>query len=410
MIRANENFRELTEAYLFSEVGRKIRMYRETHPNEEVVRMDIGDVTLPIFPCVAAEMKKAVEEMSKISYFRGYGPEQGYPFLRNAVADNDYRLRGIDISPDEIFISDGAKSDLANLGEILSPDSRVAVADPSYPAYVDDSAILGFAGNLSNGKWTRLICLESREDKGFMPELPSGEDCPDVIFLCSPNNPTGECIRREGLEKWVEYALRRKTLIIYDSAYEAYVREDDCVRSIYEIEGAEKIAIEVRSYSKTAGFTGLRCGYTVVPKSLKGKYRDGSDVDLNRLWLRRQTTMFNGVSYVVQKGAAALYTPEGREHIREATDYYLNNARIIRESLDKYGFRTFGGINSPYVWVKGLNGESSWDLFDICLEKGKFSTTPGSGFGHNGDGYIRLTGFNTLENTVKVMAEIRNLQ
>ncbi|MDE6576871.1 MAG: LL-diaminopimelate aminotransferase [Muribaculaceae bacterium] len=405
MIEVNNNFHLLPVSYLFSEVGRRVAAFREANPEREVIRMDIGDVTRPLFPSVIAAMHEAVEELASSSHFHGYGPEQGYAFLRDAIAEHDYHNRGIAIDSEDIFVSDGAKSDIGNLGDIYSRECKVAVMNPAYPVYVDDSVIDGRAGVLKDGKWSRLIYLDCDPENNFLPSLP--EEKADVIFLCFPNNPTGEAISRPELKKWVDYARENGSLIIFDSAYEAFVRNPDIVRSIYEIEGAKEVAIEIRSFSKTAGFTGLRCGYTVVPRELKGTYKDGTQVALNSLWNRRQTTKFNGASYVAQKGAAAVYTPEGMADVRKATDYYLANAALIRQTLISKGYKAFGGENSPYVWATADNGEDSWNLFGKLLEEYGFSTTPGSGFGSKGDGYIRLTGFNSRENTEKAMSKIK---
>ena len=404
MVEVNDNFRQLPVSYLFSEVARRIAAYRETSPGVDIIRMDIGDVTRPLFPTVIAAMHEAVDELASSSSFHGYGPEQGYSFLRDAIAGYDYQERGINIEPSDIFISDGAKSDIGNLGEIYSKGCRVAVMNPAYPVYVDDSVIDGRAGDLVNGKWSRLTYLDCSPENHFLPALPEGRV--DVIFLCFPNNPTGEAISKDELQKWVDYARENGSLIIYDSAYEAFVREPGIVRSIYELDGAEEVAIEIRSFSKTAGFTGLRCGYTVVPKSLKGVYADGREVSLNALWNRRQTTKFNGASYVAQKGAAAVYTPEGIADVKAATDYYMGNAQIIKKAFLQMGFKAFGGENSPYVWASPEDGRDSWSIFEHLLHTYGFSTTPGSGFGTNGEGYVRLTGFNSRENTERAMQSI----
>ena len=404
MIEVNDNFRLLPVSYLFSEVGKRVAGFRESHPDNEIIRMDIGDVTRPLFPCVVKAMHEAVDELSRAESFHGYGPEQGYSYLRDAIAEVDYKERGINISPDDIFVSDGAKSDLGNLGDIYSRECKVAVMNPAYPVYVDDSVIDGRAGVLEAGKWSNLIYLDCDPEENFLPALP--KERPDVIFLCFPNNPTGVAITKEQLKTWVDYAVENGCLIIYDSAYEAFVRDENIVRSIYEIEGADKVAIEVRSFSKTAGFTGLRCGYTVVPKALKGVFANGEELSLNALWNRRQTTKFNGASYVAQKAAAALYTPEGREAVKANSDYYLENAKLIAETFRKIGFSVYGGENSPYVWVKSGKGEDSWSLFGRFLHDYGFSTTPGSGFGSKGEGYVRLTGFNSRENTLKAMSRL----
>lgn len=404
-MRINDNFEKLPESYLFSEVARRLNEYKAAHPEADVVRMDIGDVTLPIAGCVVSAMHRAVEDMADAATFHGYGPEQGYSFLRDAIAAADYQSRGIGIDADEIFISDGAKSDLGNLGDIYSSDSIVAVADPGYPVYVDSAVMSGRGGDrLPDGRWSRIVYLECNAENGFRPAVPDVHA--DIVILCSPSNPTGAVMTREDLREWVDYALREKSLIIFDSAYEAFVRNPSLPRSIYEIEGAEKVAIEIRSFSKTAGFTGLRCGYTVVPKALTGTDAFGREVSLGKLWNRRQCTKFNGAGYVVQRGAEALYSSEGRESVRNNIDYYLENAGIIRRSLSQAGYAVFGGEDSPYVWIKGKNGESSWQLFGDMLEKYNISCTPGVGFGVSGDGYIRLTGFNSRENTLKAMKRI----
>lgn len=404
-MRINDNFEKLPESYLFSEVARRLNEYKAAHPEADVVRMDIGDVTLPIAGCVVSAMHRAVDDMADATTFHGYGPEQGYSFLRDAIAAADYQSRGIGIDADEIFISDGAKSDLGNLGDIYSSDSIVAVADPGYPVYVDSAVMSGRGGDrLPDGRWSRIVYLECNAENGFRPAVPDVHA--DIVILCSPSNPTGAVMTREDLREWVDYALREKSLIIFDSAYEAFVRNPSLPRSIYEIEGAEKVAIEIRSFSKTAGFTGLRCGYTVVPKALTGTDASGREVSLRKLWNRRQCTKFNGAGYVVQRGAEALYSSEGRESVRNNIDYYLENAGIIRRSLSQAGYAVFGGEDSPYVWIKGKNGESSWQLFGDMLEKYNISCTPGVGFGVSGDGYIRLTGFNSRENTLKAMKRI----
>ncbi|MDE6339027.1 MAG: LL-diaminopimelate aminotransferase, partial [Muribaculaceae bacterium] len=335
----------------------------------------------------------------------GHGPEQGYECLREAIAIVDYRKRGIDIEADEIFVSDGAKSDLGNLGDIYSSDSIVAVADPGYPVYVDTAVMSGRGGDVrKDGRWSRILYLECDPYNDLKPCVPDAHA--DVVILCSPSNPTGAVLSREDLEAWVNYAIRNNAIIIYDSAYEAYIRDEELPCSIYEIDGAKDVAIEVRSFSKTAGFTGLRCGYTVVPKTLMGTDAGGREVSLRRLWNRRQCTKFNGASYIVQRGAEALYTPEGREYVKRNTDYYLENARTILACMRQAGFTVYGGEDSPYVWVKGKNGESSWELFDKMLDKYHISCTPGVGFGASGEGFIRLTGFNSYENTVKAMARL----
>lgn len=400
-MKINDNYEKLPESYLFSTVGRKLREYKESNPGVDVIRMDIGDVTLPIPQAALSAMHRAVDDMADRATFHGYGPEQGYAFLREAVAANDYRARGVNINADDIFISDGAKSDLGNLGDIYSHDSIVAVCNPGYPVYVDSNVLDGRGGELVNGRWNRFVYMDCNEANAFKP-VPPAEHA-DVVFLCSPANPTGVAFTRSELRAWVDYALANKAVIIYDSAYCAYITSEDVPHSIYEIDGAEKCAIEVRSFSKTAGFTGLRCGYTVVPAQLIGYDDKGREVQLRKLWLRRQTTKFNGASYIIQRGAEALYSEQGKREVRRNVEYYLDNARTIRDAMRDAGLTVFGGDDSPYVWVKSPNGESSWNLFDRCLSEVHISCTPGVGFGDNGEGYIRFTGFNTAENTAEAM-------
>lgn len=406
MFAVNDNFSGLPASYLFSEVARRVQAYTEAHPEADVIRMGIGDVTRPLCPAVIDALHRAVDDEGAAATFHGYGPEQGYSFLASKIASHDYRSRGIDISEDEIFISDGAKSDTGNIGDILSPDCRVAVTDPVYPVYVDTNVMAGRAGTLQpDGRWSNIEYLPCTTDNGFVPQLPSSS--PDVIYLCYPNNPTGTVLTREELEKWVEYCRRNGALLLFDAAYEAFVRTPGIPRSIYEIEGAKEVAIEFRSFSKTAGFTGIRLGYTVVPRELKGRGADGSPVALNPLWRRRQTTKFNGASYITQRGAEALYTPEGERQSRETIDYYLANARIMLDSLREAGYECTGGVDSPYVWIKTPDHLSSWEFFDLLLNRYNIVGTPGSGFGPSGEGYFRLTAFNTRENTVRAMSRLR---
>lgn len=402
----NENFLLLPSSYLFSEVARRRREFERANPHADIIRMDIGDVTLPVFPVVCDAMHAAVDDMACKEGFHGYAPEQGYEFLRDAIAAYDYQQRGIAIDSDEIFVSDGAKSDLGNLGDIFSSHAVVALADPGYPVYSDSNVMDGRGGDcLPHGRFSHFIYLDSCSDNGFTVPLPDSR--PDIIILCSPCNPTGTAMTRSEAATWVNYANANECVIIFDSAYESYVRSKDVVRSIYEIEGAHRCAIEVRSFSKSAGFTGIRCGYTVVPKELMCRDRIGNRYQLHQLWMRRQSTRFNGVGYIVQRAAASLYTPEGQRSIREATDLYLRNATVIRESLGQAGFITYGGTDSPYVWAT-LHGEKqdSWRLFDSILDKYRISTTPGCGFGRNGEGYVRFTGFNTEELTLRAMERI----
>ncbi len=407
MFTINDNFRLLPENYLFSEVARRINAFKAAHPEADVIRMGIGDVTLPLCPAAIEAMHKAVDDEGNADTFHGYGPEQGYPFLRDAIALHDYNERGIDIRSDEIFISDGAKSDTGNFGDILGPDNIVAVTDPVYPVYVDTNVMSGRAGSLLGDMWSDIVYLPVTAENGFVPQIPEGV-VPDVIYLCYPNNPTGTTLTRAQLKVWVNYALEHGSLILFDSAYEAFIREDDVPHSIYEIEGAKKCAVEFRSFSKTAGFTGVRCGYTVVPHTVMGRDEDGKEVGLNHLWNRRQCTKFNGASYVSQRGAEAVYTPQGQQQIKAAVDYYLNNAKVMLEGLAKAGLEVFGGKNAPYVWIKCPDGMTSWEFFDMLLEKCNVAGTPGSGFGPAGEGYFRLTAFNTLENTIEAVRRIAN--
>ncbi len=406
MFKINDNFCKLPESYLFTEVARRIAAFKQANPNADIIRMGIGDVTQPLCPAAIEAMHKAVDDEGNAATFHGYGPEQGYAFLRDAIAQYDYNERGIDIDASEIFVSDGAKSDTGNFGDILSTENIVAVTDPVYPVYVDSNVMSGRAGNLENGNWSNIKYLPVTSENGFIPALPTGE-APDMIYLCYPNNPTGTTLTRDQLKVWVDYALAHGSLILFDSAYETFIREDDVPHSIYEIEGARRCAVEFRSFSKTAGFTGVRCGYTVVPKDLVVKTSDGKEVSLNHLWNRRQCTKFNGASYISQRGAAAVYTAEGRRQINETVNYYLANAKVLREGLTEAGLEVFGGVNAPYVWIKAPNGISSWEFFDLLLERCNVAGTPGSGFGPSGEGYFRLTAFNTLENTIEAVKRIK---
>lgn len=408
MFHINDNFTLLAESYLFSEVARRINAYKEAHPEVDIIRMGIGDVTRPLCKAAIEAMHKAVDDQADSSTFHGYGPEQGYAFLREAIVEHDYRARGIDMDADEIFVSDGAKSDTGNIGDILARGNRVAVTDPVYPVYVDTNVMGGRAGVLdTDGCWSNIIYLPVTAENGFVPALPS--EVPDMIYLCYPNNPTGTTLTREQLKVWVDYARAHHSLILFDSAYETFIRQDDVPHSIYEIEGAKEVAIEFRSFSKTAGFTGVRCGYTVVPKALKGADSKGEMVSLNHLWNRRQCTKFNGASYISQRAAAAIYTPEGKQQTRETVDYYLRNAEVLRQGLLDAGLEVFGGTNAPYVWIKTPDETTSWEFFDILLDRCHVAGTPGSGFGPSGEGYIRLTAFNTYENTVEAINRIKKM-
>ncbi len=408
MFHINDNFTLLAESYLFSEVAKRINAYKEAHPEVDIIRMGIGDVTRPLCKAAIEAMHKAVDDQADSSTFHGYGPEQGYAFLREAIVEHDYRARGIDMDADEIFVSDGAKSDTGNIGDILARGNRVAVTDPVYPVYVDTNVMGGRAGVLdTDGCWSDIIYLPVTAENGFVPALPS--EVPDMIYLCYPNNPTGTTLTREQLKVWVDYARAHHSLILFDSAYETFIRQDDVPHSIYEIEGAKEVAIEFRSFSKTAGFTGVRCGYTVVPKALKGADSKGEMVSLNHLWNRRQCTKFNGASYISQRAAAAIYTPEGKQQTRKTVDYYLRNAEVLRQGLLDAGFEVFGGTNAPYVWIKTPDETTSWEFFDILLDRCHVAGTPGSGFGPSGEGYIRLTAFNTYENTVEAISRIKKV-
>lgn len=404
MVKINENFLKLPGSYLFSEVARRIGAYNAAHPEARIIKLSIGDVTRPLVPAVTQAMHSAVDEMGTIEGFRGYGPEQGYEFLREAIAQGDYASRGVDIRPGEIFVSDGAKSDCGNIGDIFGVDNVVAVCDPVYPVYVDTNAMAGRAGEYQEelGKWNRLIYMPCVEANSFAPE-PIREKA-DIIYICSPNNPTGAVMSREKLQAWVNYANANGAVILFDSAYEAFITSEDVPRSIFEIEGARACAIEFRSFSKTAGFTGNRCAYTVVPMELE---RGGAK--LNALWNRRQCTKFNGVPYVVQRGAAAIYTPEGRAQVMANIDYYRENARVIREGLTAAGLTCYGGVDAPYIWLKTPDKVCSWDFFDQVLDRANVATTPGAGFGPSGEGYIRLTAFGDAEDTKIAVERVRNM-
>lgn len=408
MIKVNDNFCKLPAAYLFSEVARRIDAYRKAHPDVDIIRMGIGDVTCPICQAAVDAMHRAADDQLSEFTFHGYGPEQGYSFLREKISEYDYKSRGVNIGIDEIFISDGAKSDTGNIGDILSVNCKIAVTDPVYPVYVDTNVMSGRAGNLCDGRWDHIEYLPCTAENDFIPALPVGN--PDVIYLCYPNNPTGTTLNREQLAKWVDYALAHNALIMFDSAYEAYITEDNVPHSIYEIPGAEKVAIEFRSYSKTAGFTGLRCGYTVVPKALKGVDSEGNEVSLNALWNRRQCTKFNGASYVVQRAAEALYSPKGQRQVKETIGYYMRNAKVLRDGLAEAGLDVYGGVNAPYIWIKTPGGMSSWDFFDLLLSECNVAGTPGSGFGPSGEGYFRLTAFGRYENTVEAVERLKKLK
>ena len=404
MYRINENYLKLQGSYLFSEIGRRVAAYKEAHPEKDVIRLGIGDVTQPIAPTIISALHKAVDEMGTPEGFRGYGPEQGYDFLRNAIAENDYRARGCEIAADEIFVSDGAKCDVGNIQEIFGTDNTVAVCDPVYPVYVDTNVMAGRTGRFdpAKGGFDRLIYMPCTAENGFSPELPG--QVPDLIYLCFPNNPTGAAIRKEALQAWVDYANRNGSVILYDAAYEAYISEEGVPHSIYECEGARTCAIEMHSFSKNAGFTGLRLGYTVIPKDLKS-----GGVTLHSLWDRRHGTRYNGAPYIVQRAGEAVYSAEGKAQLKAQVAYYMENARMIREGLKEAGFTAYGGVNAPYIWMKTPDGMTSWAFFDRLLAQVQVVGTPGSGFGASGEGYFRLTAFGTQENTREALRRIRSL-
>ena len=404
MVQINPNFSKLPGSYLFSEIGRRVAAYSRENPDAPLIRLGIGDVTRPLVPAVTQAMARAVAEMGTSGGFHGYGPEQGYDFLRQAIAGHDYRARGVAVDPEEIFVSDGAKSDCGNIGDIFGPDNVVAVCDPVYPVYVDSNAMAGRAGDYdpATGRWSRLVYLPCVRENGFVPAIPEGRA--DMVYLCFPNNPTGAMATRAQLKAWVDWANANGSVILYDSAYEAFISESDLPHSIFEIEGARTCAIEFRSFSKTAGFTGTRCAYTVVPKELE---REG--VSLHGLWNRRQTTKFNGVPYVVQRGAQAVYTPEGQEQVHATIAYYQRNARVIREGLSRAGLEVYGGVNAPYIWVKTPHDMGSWDFFDLLLRRAHVVTTPGAGFGPSGEGYIRVTAFGEAQQAVQAVERIQSV-
>lgn len=403
MFVANGYYSELQGNYLFSEVGTRVAKFQKEHPEADIIRMGIGDVTRPLVPAVIAAMHKAVEEMGHAETFRGYGPDFGYDFLREAIVRRDYASRGIDVTIDEVFVSDGAKCDVGNIQELFSADCVVAVMDPVYPVYVDTNVMSGRGGRFVNGGYEKIVYMPASADNGFLPELPKQKV--DVMYLCFPNNPTGMTLTREQLKTIVDYAIANRVLILYDSAYEAYISEPDAPHSIYEIEGARQCAIEFRSMSKTAGFTGTRCAYTVVPKDLVYPDSLGNEVSLNSMWGRRVSTKFNGVPYVTQRAAEAAYSDEGYPEIMSVVADYMENARIIRENLTKAGFTCYGGVNAPYIWLK-VPGGDSWAFFDELLRKHHIVGTPGAGFGKAGEGYFRMTAFATRENTVRAMERI----
>ncbi|MQN00806.1 MAG: LL-diaminopimelate aminotransferase [Lachnospiraceae bacterium] len=404
MYQVNTNYLKLPGSYLFSTIAKKVAAFQEKNPDKEIIRLGIGDVTQPLPKVVIDALHKAVDEQADAKTFKGYSPDLGYQFLRDAIAKHDFKDRGCDIASDEIFVSDGAKSDSGNIQELFSEDNVIAVTDPVYPVYVDSNVMAGRCGNYdpNTGMWDRVVYMPSTAENGFVPELP--EKTPDIIYLCLPNNPTGTTLKKAELQKWVDYANQKGSIIIFDAAYEHYISSPDVPHSIYECEGAKNCCIEIRSFSKTAGFTGLRLGYTVVPKSLKS-----GDASLHDMWARRHGTKFNGAPYIVQRAGEAIFSEEGQKEIDELVGYYMENARIIREGLSSAGFTCFGGKDAPYIWMKTPDNMSSWEFFDYLLEKINVVGTPGSGFGPSGEGYFRLTAFGTHENTKKAIERFKTL-
>ena len=405
MFQINENYLKLPGSYLFSTIGKKVAAFKESNPDKEVISLGIGDVTQPLAPAIIKALHSAVDEMAVAETFRGYAPDLGYEFLRNAIAENDYKARGCDISADEIFVSDGAKCDSGNIQEIFAQDSKIAVCDPVYPVYVDTNVMAGRTGvyDSKSETWSDVIYMPCTADNGFAPELPKGKT-PDIIYLCFPNNPTGSTITKAQLQEWVDYANKNGAVIIYDAAYEAYITEADVPHSIYECEGARTCAIELRSFSKNAGFTGVRLGFTVIPKELKS-----GETSLHSLWARRHGTKYNGAPYIVQRAGEAVYSSEGKAQLKDQVGYYMENAKIIKEGLAKAGYSVYGGVNAPYIWLKTPDKMTSWEFFDFLLENGNIVGTPGSGFGPSGEGYFRLTAFGNRENTLKAVKRIESL-
>ena len=405
MFKANDNYLKLPGSYLFSTIAKKVREYKEANPDRNVISLGIGDVTQPLAPAIIDSLHKAVDEMAVKETFKGYAPDLGYEFLRSAIVKNDFESRGANISIDEIFVSDGAKSDSGNIQEIFSADNKIAVCDPVYPVYVDTNAMAGRTGdyNKDTELWTNVIYMPCKAENNFAPEFP--KETPDIIYLCLPNNPTGATIPKKELQKWVDYANQNGAVIIYDAAYEAYISEDDVAHTIYECEGARTCAIELRSFSKNAGFTGTRLGYTVVPKDLK----DANGTSLNALWARRHGTKFNGAPYIIQRAGEAVYSDEGKKQTREQIAYYMNNAKLIKEGLSQAGYSVSGGVNAPYIWLATPDGMTSWEFFDYLLANANVVGTPGSGFGPSGEGYFRLTAFGTYENSVEAIERIKKL-
>ena len=408
MITVNENFLKLKSGYLFPEIARRVSAFASQNPSADIIRLGIGDVTEPLSPAVVDAMRKAVDEMGAAESFHGYGPEQGYEFLRKAVAENDYKSRGVEIGPDEIFISDGAKCDTGNIQEIFGTDNVVAVTDPVYPVYVDTNVMAGRTGNADKkGHYGRIVYMPCTVENGFVPDLPFVPV--DLIYLCYPNNPTGAVATKERLAEWVQFARRHKAIILFDAAYEAFISDASIPHSIYEIPGSRDVAIEFRSFSKTAGFTGVRLAFTVIPKELKARTADGKAVEVWPLWNRRQCTKFNGVSYITQRGAEAVYSPEGKQQVRQVIDIYMKNAAAMVGSLKDLGYQVYGGVDAPYIWIKTLNNMDSWKFFDLLLTKANVVGTPGAGFGAAGEGYFRLSAFNRPEKVKQAMERFASI-
>jgi LL-diaminopimelate aminotransferase len=408
MARINESYLKLAAGYLFPEIGRRVNEFVLANPDKRVIRMGIGDVTQPLTPTVIKAFHEGVEEMADAATFKGYGPEQGYEFLRSAISQHSFKSRGIDIPADDIFISDGSKCDTGNIQEIFGNDNKIAICDPVYPVYADTTVMSGKTGKMQeNGYYEGIIYMPCTAENNFIPELPA--EVPDLIFLCYPNNPTGAVATKVELKKWVEYATEHKSIILFDAAYEAFIQDESIPRSIFEIEGAKNVAIEFRSLSKTAGFTGTRLAYTVIPSELLAYDASGNPVQVKKLWNRRHTTKFNGVSYPVQKAAAAIFTAEGKKEVEQTVSYYMENARIMKESLKKCGYTVYGGENAPYIWVKTPAGMKSWDFFDKMLNEANVVGTPGSGFGPAGEGYFRFSAFANRQNVLEAMERIRKL-
>ena len=403
----NDNYQKLPGSYLFSEIAKRVAAFQLKNPSAKVIRLGIGDVTQPLPKVCIDAMKRAVDEMASAETFRGYGPEQGYDFLREKIADYNYKRRGLNVEADEIFISDGSKCDCGNIQEIFGLNNKIAIADPVYPVYLDTNVMAGRTGELkADGHFEGVVYLPCTSENEFSPAIPN--EHVDLIYLCSPNNPTGTTLSKEALKKWVDYAKANNSIILYDSAYAAYITEDDVPKSIYEVDGSRDCAIEFRSFSKTAGFTGTRCGYVVIPRDLTAFNRNGERVPLKNLWLRRQTTKFNGTAYIVQRGAEAIYSEEGQAQVKELIGYYMENAKIIREGLTEVGLQAYGGVNAPYIWLKTPNEMKSWDFFDKLLNEVNVVGTPGAGFGPCGEGYFRLTSFGNRNNTIEAMDRIKS--